>query len=146
MIKICSNINNFVTPNAEFFLLLMLIFIPSLSFSQSDHQNNIFPPLKFADYGFNKNYRVLKTTQTDINDFNQKYLNTDYTLDYVLRSFFYISIHLSSSENTLISMDGTNFKLKSYKPIDITKEVITLIGGMSSGFREVQKFNKSIDD
>tara|TARA_B100000963_G_scaffold330567_1_gene320733 strand:+ start:213 stop:587 length:375 start_codon:yes stop_codon:yes gene_type:complete len=124
----------------------MLIFISNLSFSQSEHQKNIFPPLKFADYGFKKNYRVLKTTQTDIDGFNQTYFNTDYTLDYVLRSFFYISIHLSSSENTLISMDGTNFKLKSFKPLDITNEIITLIGGMSSGFSEVQKFNKSIDD
>tara|TARA_Y100001935_G_C17193386_1_gene451261 strand:- start:770 stop:901 length:132 start_codon:yes stop_codon:yes gene_type:complete len=43
-------------------------------------------------------------------------------------------------------MDGSNFKLKSYEPIDITNEVITLIGGMSSGFREVQKFKKKIDD
>tara|TARA_B100000963_G_scaffold330488_1_gene320615 strand:+ start:147 stop:587 length:441 start_codon:yes stop_codon:yes gene_type:complete len=146
MIKIRSNVNNFVTQNTKFFLPLMLIFIPNPSLSQSDHQNNLFPPLKFADYGFKKNYRVLKTTQTDINDFNQKYPNTDYTLDYILRSFFYISIHLSSSENTLISMDGSNFKLKSCKPIDITNEVITLIGGMSSGFREVQKFNKKIDD
>jgi len=146
MIKICSIINNFVTHNTKFFLLLMLIFISNLSFSQSEHQKNIFPPLKFADYGFKKNYRVLKTTQTDIDGFNQTYFNTDYTLDYVLRSFFYISIHLSSSENTLISMDGTNFKLKSFKPLDITNEIITLIGGMSSGFSEVQKFNKSIDD
>ena len=146
MIKICLSINNFETQNAKFFLILMLIFIQNLSFSQSEHQKNIFPPLKFADYGFKKNYRVLKTTQTDINDFNQKYPNTDYTLDYILRSFFYISIHLSSFENTLISMDGSNFKLKSYEPIDITNEVITLIGGMSSGFREVQKFNKKIDD
>ena len=146
MIKTCLSINNFETQNAKFFLFLMLIFIQNISFSQSEHQNNIFPPLKFADYGFKKNYRVLKTTQTDINDFNQKYPNTDYTLDYILRSFFYISIHLTSSENTLISMDGSNFKLKSYEPIDITNEVITLIGGMSSGFREVQKFKKKIDD
>ena len=43
-------------------------------------------------------------------------------------------------------MDGTNFKLKSNKPIDITNEVITLIGGMSSGFREVQNFSKNLDD
>tara|TARA_B100000925_G_C21974256_1_gene459316 strand:+ start:311 stop:751 length:441 start_codon:yes stop_codon:yes gene_type:complete len=146
MSKIYLNINNFVTQNVKIFLPIILIFIPNLSFSQSDQQNNRLPPLQFADYGFKKNFRVLKTTHSDINVFNEKYPNTDYTLDYVLRSFFYISIHLSSSENSLISMDGTNFKLKSFNPHDITNEVITLVGGMSSGFREVQKFNKIIDD
>ncbi len=138
--------NKFVTQNTLTFLTIMLIFSFNFSFSQTDQQNNRFPPLQFADYGFKKNFRVLKTTHSDINVFNEKYPNTDYTLDYVLRSFFFISIHLSTSQNTLISMDGTNFKLKSNKPIDITNEVITLIGGMSSGFREVQNFNKNLND
>jgi hypothetical protein len=91
---------------------------------------------------YSKSYRVLKTTISDKSFFQSKYLDTDMTLDYVLRYHFYTAIDLNAKTNQLISMDGTKFSLSSKNAKEITDELISLVSKMYSGKKEFQNFKK----
>ena len=91
---------------------------------------------------FSKPNRVLKTRISDKSLFQQNYNNTNLTLDYVIRYHFYTSIILNSEENQLISMDGTKFNLSSENAIDLTDEVISLVGRMYFGKKEFNEFKE----
>ena len=97
-------------------------------------------------YTFNKNmekgYRVFKTTITDSLLFKEKYKDSDYTLDYVLRYYYATAIDLSCKENELISMSGKKFPLQSKEPITMVEEVMELIGNMYYGQSEHKEFKK----
>ncbi len=97
-------------------------------------------------YTFNKNmekgYRVFKTTITDSLLFKEKYKDSDYTLDYVLRYYYATAIDLSCKENELISMSGKRFPLESKEPNTMVEEVMELVGRMYYGQREHKEFNK----
>ena len=117
-----------------------------LSFSLYS-QGTVLPALILSD-GFSKPYRVLNTTISDKSLFNQYYNDTNLTLDYVIRYYFYTSIKLSSEKNQLISMDGTKFNLSSKNAKDLTDEIISLISKMYVGrkeFKEFKDLNKKID-
>ena len=118
-------------------LLLLLLFIPLMSFGQEVE----LPALRLSD-NFSKPYRVLKTTLSDKSFFQQYYNNTKSTLDYVIRYHFYTSIDLNAEENQLISMDGTKFNLSSKNAADLTDEVISLVSKMSFGKKEFKDFKK----
>ena len=92
---------------------------------------------------FSKPHRVLKTTISDKTLFQQYYNNTNLTLDYIIRYYFYTSIELNSEKNQLISMDGTKFNLTSKNAVDITDEVISLVGQMYFGKKEFKEFKKA---
>lgn len=82
---------------------------------------------------------------TPINDsisFETIYPGTDISCGYILRFYFYTNIHLSSKNNKLFSMDGSKFILSitGKDVIDLTREVINIIGGMSMGVNELEKF------
>ena len=104
---------------------------------QSKEQENELTALRLSD-NFSKPYRVLKTTISDKSLFQQNYNNTNLTLDYVIRYHFYTSIHLNSEKNQLISMDGTKFNLSSKTAIDLTDEVISLVGKMYFGKKNLK--------
>ena len=119
--------------------LILLIFIPLTSFSQSIDQEEELPALRLSN-NFSKPYRVLKTTISDKSLFQQYYNNTNLTLDYVIRYHFYTSIDLNSEKNQLISMDGTKFNLSSKNALDLTDEVISLVSKMYFGEKEFKVF------
>ena len=117
--------------------LILLLFIPLVSFGQEIE----LPALRLSN-NFSKTNRVLKTKISDKSLFEQKYDNTDLTLDYVIRYHFYTSIDLNSKENQLISMDGSVFNLSSENAKDLTDEVISLVGGMYYGKKELNAFKE----
>ncbi len=117
--------------------LLILLFIPILCLGQEIE----LPALRLSN-NFSKPNRVLKTKISDKSFFEQKYENTDLTLDYVIRYHFYTSIDLNSKENQLISMDGTTFNLSSKNAKDLANEVISLVGGMYYGKKEFNAFKE----
>lgn len=122
-------------------LLLILLFIPVISFGQSiDHEVEL-TALRLSD-NFSKPYRVLKTTISDKSLFQQYYNNSNSTLDYVIRYHFYTSIDLNAKKNQLISMDGTKFNLSSTNAVDLTNEVISLVSRMYFGKKEFNEFKK----
>ena len=121
--------------------VLLLLFIPVISFGQSIDQEGELTALRLSD-NFSKPYRVLKTTISDKSLFQQFYNNTNLTLDYVIRYHFYTSIDLNAEENQLISMDGTKFNLSSKNAVDLTDEVISLVSSMSFGKKEFNEFKK----
>ena len=121
--------------------IIFLLFIPLISFGQSIDQEKELPALRNSD-NFLKSYRVLKTTISDKSLFQQYYNNTSLTLDYVIRYHFYTSIYLNSEKNELISMDGTKFNLSSKNALDITDEVISLVGKMYFGKKEFNEFKE----
>ena len=121
--------------------IIFLLFIPLISFGQSIDQEKELPALRHSD-NLSKSYRVLKTTISDKSLFQQYYNNTSLTLDYVIRYHFYTSIYLNSEKNQLISMDGTKFNLSSKNALDITDEVISLVGKMNFGKKELNEFKK----
>ena len=118
-------------------LILLLLFIPIISFGQEVELN----ALRFSN-NFSKPNRVLKTTLSDKSLFQQNYNNTNLTLDYVIRYHFYTSIDLNADENQLISMDGTKFNLSSKNAVDLTDEVISLVGRMYFGKKELSEFKE----
>ena len=121
--------------------LMLLIFIPLTSYSQSIDQEEELPALRLSN-NFSKPYRVLKTTISDKSLFQQYYNNTNLTLDYVIRYHFYTSIDLNSEKNQLISMDGTKFNLSSKNALDLTDEVISLVSKMYFGEKEFKEFKE----
>lgn len=116
---------------------LLLLFIPIVCFGQEIE----LPALRLSN-NFSKTNRVLKTKISDKSLFEQKYDDTDLTLDYVIRYHFYTSIDLNSKENQLISMDGSAFNLSSENAKDLTDEVISLVGGMYYGKKELNAFKE----
>ena len=117
--------------------LLLIFFIPFVCLGQEIE----LPALRLSN-NFSKPNRVLKTNISNKSLFEQKYGNTDLTLDYVIRYHFYTSIDLNSKENQLISMDGTTFNLSSENAEDLTDEVTSLVGGMHYGKKEFNAFKE----
>lgn len=120
---------------------LLFIFIPLVLFSQTSNDKIELMALRKSK-NYSKSYRVLKTTISNKSFFQSKYLDTDMTLDYVLRYHFYTAIDLNAKTNQLISMDGTKFILSSKNAKEITDELISLVSKMYSGKKEFQNFKK----
>lgn len=118
-------------------VLFSVLIVPFRSFSQEAE----LPALRLSDKLFKPN-RVLKTTINDKSLFKQKYKNTNLTLDYIIRYYFYTSIDLNAEKNQLISMDGSVFNLSSKNAKALTNEVISLIGNMYFGKIELKEFKE----
>tara|TARA_B110000003_G_C16261423_1_gene383130 strand:- start:128 stop:511 length:384 start_codon:yes stop_codon:yes gene_type:complete len=120
---------------------IILLLFPLIFFGQSKDKEVDLTALRLSD-NFSKPYRVLKTTISNGSVFQKKYNNTNLTLDYVIRYHFYTSIDLNAKRNQLISMDGTVFNLSSKNAKDLTDEVISLVGSMYYGRKELKEFKK----
>ena len=118
-----------------------MILSPIILLSQIDRSSIELKALRESD-NYVKPYRILKTTISDKSFFQIKYLDSDMTLDYVLRYHFYTAIDLNSNTNQLISLDGTRFNLVSKNATDITNELILLVSKMYTGKKEFESFKK----
>ena len=121
-------------------LLLLLLLVPMVSFGQTKDSINQYKALRLKnELGFQKSYRVLKTTFKSLEGFQTFYPGTKITLEKILRYHFYTAIHINQKENKLFSMDLTEFKLKNNtSEEEITKETVALIGDMFFGSNEVK--------
>ena len=91
------------------------------------------------ELGFQKSFRVLKTTLKSLEGFQTYYPGTKITLEKILRYHFYTAIHINQKENKLFSMDLTEFELKkNASEEEITKETVSLIGDMFFGSNELK--------
>ena len=116
----------------------------SYSLNNNLENNDIELPALWTTKNFSNGYRVLKTTITDPSVFDSKFLNTDLTVGYVLRYYFYTGIDLSSLNNELISMNGSSFEMpETSDPIELARTAIYEIRDMSFGYREYKDFEKT---
>jgi hypothetical protein len=125
--------------------LLSLFFIIS-SLINSDIKNNIvdieLPALR-TNNNFNQGYRILKTTISDPSIFDFTFPETNISLGYVLRYYFYTGIDLNSDTNQLISMDNRTFDMpETEDPVELVKAVIQEVSKMGFGSREYREFIK----
>ena len=93
----------------------MYIFFLILSLQgYSQDSINQFEALRFKNQlGFQKPYRVLKTTFKSLEGFQTYYPGTNITLEKILRYHLYTAIYINQKENKLFSMDLTEFQLKA---------------------------------
>ena len=93
---------------------------------------------------FDDNTRNYYTSINDPSLFETIFPGTETSCGYILRFYFYTNIHLSSNSNELFSMDGSRFSLSSTSSdvVNLTREVIKIIGGMSMGASELTNFLK----
>ena len=91
---------------------------------------------------FDNNTRNYYTSINDPSLFETIFPGTENTCGYILRFYFYTNIHLSSNSNQLFSMDGSTFPLSNTNSdvVNLTREVIKIIGGMSMGASELTNF------
>jgi hypothetical protein len=121
-------------------ILLFLLLVPMVSFGQTKDSINQYKALRLKnELGFQKSYRILKTTFKSLEGFQTFYPGTEITLEKILRYHFYTAIHINQKENKLFSMDLTEFKLKNNtSEEEITKETVALIGDMFFGSDELK--------
>ena len=106
---------------------------------------NFYDALRFrTDLKLNSNKRILFTSIKNIEEFKQKYKQTDMTLDYVIRDRLHTAIFLGQKRNFLQSMDGSVFNLPdNYPAKELTDQVIALIGAMYYGNSEVEQLENN---
>ena len=121
-------------------VFISFLFTMVLAQGHSQDLINKHDPLRLREeLGFNKRYRVLKTTFKSLDGFQKYYPGTKTTLERILRYHFYTAIHINQKENKLISMDLTEFLLKNNtSEEEITKETVKLIGDMFFGSNELK--------
>ena len=121
-------------------IFIIFIFIIFLAQGYSQDSINQYKALRLKnELGFQKSYRVLKTTFKSLEGFQTFYPGTKITLEKILRYHFYTAIHINQKENKLFSMDLTEFELKNNtSEEEITKETVTLIGDMFFGSNELK--------
>jgi hypothetical protein len=119
---------------------ITFIFIIFLAEVHSQDSINQYKALRLKnELGFQKSFRVLKTTLKSLEGFQTYYPGTKITLEKILRYHFYTAIHINQKENKLFSMDLTEFELKSNaSEEEITKETVSLIGDMFFGSNELK--------
>ena len=108
-------------------------------------KENFYDALRFrTDLKLNSNKRILFTSIKNIQEFKQKYKQTDMTLDYVIRDRLHTAIFLGQKRNFLQSMDGSVFNLPdNYPAKELTDQVIALIGAMYYGNSEVEQLENN---
>ncbi|MGY8923722.1 MAG: hypothetical protein ACKVJR_08320 [Flavobacteriales bacterium] len=126
--------------NFSLYTLIIFLFSMVLVQGQSQDSNNQHEALRLKEeLGFQKPYRVLKTTFKSLDGFQTYYPGTKITLEKILRYHFYTAIHTNQKENKLFSMDLTEFHLKNnISEEEITKETVKLIGDMFFGSSELK--------
>ena len=125
--------------------LLSLFFIISCIINNDikDHAVDIELPALRTNNNFNKGYRILKTTISDPSVFDFTFPETNISLGYVLRYYFYTGIDLNSDTNQLISMDNRTFDMpETEDPVELVKAVIQEVSKMGFGSREYREFVK----
>jgi hypothetical protein len=99
----------------KFNLRTFITFIFTIFLAEVHSQDSInqYKALRLKnELGFQKSFRVLKTTLKSLEGFQTYYPGTKITLEKILRYHFYTAIHINQKENKLFSMDLTEFELK----------------------------------
>jgi hypothetical protein len=124
--------------NIKIFIVLSFTTVLSKGYSQDSIIQ--YEALRFKDeLGFQKPYRILKTTFKSLEGFQTYYPGTKITLEKILRYHLYTAIHINQKENKLLSMDLTEFQLKNFtSEEELTKETVRLIGEMFFGSNELK--------
>jgi hypothetical protein len=124
--------------NIKIFIVLSFTTVLSKGYSQDSIIQ--YEALRFKDeLGFQKPYRILKTTFKSLEGFQTYYPGTKITLEKILRYHLYTAIHINQKENKLLSMDLTEFQLKNFNSEEeLTKETVRLIGEMFFGSNELK--------
>ena len=125
--------------------LLSLFFIISSIINNDikDHAVEIELPALRTNNNFNQGYRILKTTISDPLLFDFTFPETNISLGYVLRYYFYTGIDLNSDTNQLTSMDNRTFDMpETEDPVELVKAVIQEVSKMGFGSREYREFVK----
>ena len=123
----------------SFFFIISSVINNDITNSTSD----IDLPALRTNNNFNQGYRVLKTTISDSHVFDLTFPETNLTVGYVLRYYFYTGIDLNSNTNELISMDNRTFDMpKTEDPIELVRAVIQEVSKMSFGSGEYREFVK----
>ena len=117
----------------------------SSSKTEIESNENFYDALRFrTDLKLNSNKRILFTSIKNIEEFKQKYKQTDMTLDYVIRDRLHTAIFLGQKRNFLQSMDGSVFNLPdNYPAKELTDQVVALIGAMYYGNSEVEQLENN---
>ena len=122
------------------FIIFFVWLFTSLFIAQEKPEMEVYVKNNYMEKG----YRTLKTTFSDSLIFKNKYKDSNYSLDYVLRYYYATAIDLDCNKNELISMSGLVFPIESSKPDEIVEEVIALIGNMYYGRKEDKDFKRKI--
>ena len=122
------------------FIVFFIWLFTSLFIAQEKPDMEVYIKNNYMEKG----YRILKTTFSDSLIFKNKYKDSNYSLDYVLRYYYATAIDLDCNKNELISMSGLLFPIESAKPDEIVEEVIALIGNMYYGRKEDMDFKKKL--
>ena len=128
-------------------LLLILLFLIPLfacedeSFILNDNKL-VLPALRVRSAKhFNNGTRDFYTLISDSNAFNVIYPGTNKSCGYIIRYYFYTNIFLNNEVSLLISMDGNKFDVSTSNDIIMqTKNMISIINGMSFGWQEYRDF------
>ena len=128
-------------------LLLILLFLIPLfacedeSFILNDNKL-VLPALRERSAThFNNGTRDFYTLISDSNAFNVIYPGTNKSCGYIIRYYFYTNIFLNNEVSLLISMDGSKFDVSTRNDIIMqTKNMISIINGMSFGWQEYRDF------
>jgi len=128
-------------------LLLILLFLIPLfacedeSFILNDN-TLVLPALRErSSTHFNNGTRDLYTQISDSNAYNVIYPGTNKSCSYIIRYYFYTNIFLNNEVSLLISMDGSKFDVSTSNDIIMqTKNMISIINGMSFGRQEYREF------
>ena len=128
-------------------LLLILLFLIPLfacedeSFILNDNKL-VLPALRVRSANhFNNGTRDFYTLISDSNAFNVIYPGTNKSCGYIIRYYFYTNIFLNNEVSLLISMDGSKFDVSTSNDIIMqTKNMISIINGMSFGWQEYRDF------
>ena len=128
-------------------LLLILLFLIPLfacedeSFILKDNKL-VLPALRERSAThFNNGTRDFYTLISDSNAFNVIYPGTNKSCGYIIRYYFYTNIFLNNEVSLLISMDGSKFDVSTSNDIIMqTKNMISIINGMSFGWQEYRDF------
>ena len=128
-------------------LLLILLFLIPLfacedeSFILNDNKL-VLPALRERSAThFNNGTRDFYTLISDSNAFNVIYPGTNKSCGYISRYYFYTNIFLNNEVPLLISMDGSKFDVSTSNDIIMqTKNIISIINGMSFGWQEYRDF------
>jgi len=123
----------------RFIVFFVWLFTP-LFIAQEKPEMEVYVKNNYMEKG----YRTLKTTFSDSLIFKNKYKESNYSLDYVLRYYYATAIDLDCNKNELISMSGLVFPIESSKPDEIVEEVIALIANMYYGRKEDMDFKKKL--
>jgi hypothetical protein len=126
--------------------LILLLFFPLILGCEAKNDfDNIYQSIDLAPLRtkntFSQPFRILKTKISDAALFDAKYGNTDLSIGYVLRYYFYTGIDLNADSSELISMNFQVFNLNDTKDaLEISRDAIEEIRKMEFGSFEYEEF------